>query len=137
MDGEKAVIEVAKVISLLELPNFEGKIFKYERKEKTSGEYIVVNHLPFVFGNVVEEGIVNVNVHVSKTSTNEPDTSRLYALWSPIKDYFFPSEELGRPDGQYLGGAYFSFYSHSRPTLDEDGTFYVNVQIKVIFNNLK
>ena len=38
MDGEKAVIEVAKAVDMLELPNFEGKIFKYERKEKTSGE---------------------------------------------------------------------------------------------------
>jgi hypothetical protein len=137
MDGDKAVVAVISEINALSLPSFIGRVFKYERKEKYSGEYIVVNHLPFVYGSVLEEGIVNVNVHVPRLSTNEPNTARLYELWTPIKDHFLASEDYGQPDGQYLQGAYFSFYSHSRPTLDEDGTYYVNVQLKVLFNNLK
>ena len=137
MDGERAVTAVACEIDTLNLPDFTGETFKYVKNEKYSGEYIAVNHLPFVYGSEVGEGIVNVNVHVPKTKTNEPATTRLYALWHPIKQHFLASESLGQPDGVYLDGAYFSFYSHSLPTLDNDGTFYVNVQLKVTYNNLK
>lgn len=137
MDGEKAVVAVIKEIDTLTLPNFTGRVFKYERKEKYTGEYIAVNHLPFVYNSLIPEGIVNINVHVPKLKSNEPDTGRLYQLWQPIKSHFLESEDDGHPDGQYLAGAYFSFYSHSRPTLDNDGTYYVNVQLKVTFNNLK
>ena len=137
MDGEQAVVAVIKEINTLSLPNFKGRVYKYERSEKTTGEYIAVNHLPFVFDSVVEDSIVNVNVHVPKLKTNEPDTSRLYALWNPIMEHFLASEENGKPDGVYLEGGYFSFYSHSRPTLDNDDTYYVNIQLKVIYNNLK
>ena len=136
MDGELAVTAVVAEITSLSLPNFTGRVFKYERKEKTEGEYIAVNHLPFVYGSSLGEGIVNINVHVPKMATNEPDTKRLYALWSSIKDHFLASEELGHDYGQYLKGAYFSFYSQSRPTLDDDGTYYVNLQLKVTYNNL-
>lgn len=136
MDGELAVTAVVAEIVSLALPNFNGRVFKYERKEKTKGEYIAVNHLPFVYGSAIGEGIVNVNVHVPKLPSNEIDTKRLYELWNPIKTHFLASEELGHDYGQYLKGAYFSFYSQSRPTLDDDDTYYVNLQLKVNYNNL-
>lgn len=136
MDGEKAVVAVIKELNTLALPLFTGRIFKYVRREKYTGEYIAVNHLPFVYGSEIGEGIININVHVPRLTTNEPDTGRLYDLWNPIKEHFFvsPTEES---EGVYLEGAYFSFYSHSLPTPDDDGTYYVNVQLKVNFNNVK
>ena len=137
MDGERAVTAVVCEIDTLNLPNFEGRIFKYVRNEKFRGEYIAVNHLPFVYGSEIGEGIVNINVHVPKLKTDEPATTRLYELWRPIKEHFFASEENEQPYGLLIDGAYFSFYSHSLPTLDNDGTYYVNVQVKVTYNNLK
>ena len=137
MDGEIAVTAVIGEIASLNLPNFTGRIFKYVRREKYEGEYIAVNHLPFVYGSEIGDGIVNVNVHVPRLVTNEPDTTRLYSLWQPIKEHFLAKEWNSQPDGRYLQGAYFSFHSHSLPTLDSDGTYYVNVQLKVVFNNLK
>ena len=136
MYGEEAVVAVIGEINTLSLPDFTGQVFKYERKEKYEGEYIVVNHLPFVYQSELGNGIVNVNVHVPRLTTNEPDTKRLNELWQPIAEYF---EASGDEDdyGQYINGAYFSFYSHSRPTLDGDGTYYVNIQLKVFYNNLK
>lgn len=136
MDGEKAVVAVIKELNTLGLPSFDGRIFKYVRREKYTGEYIAVNHLPFVYGSEIGEGIININVHVPRLTTNEPDTARLYELWNPIKEHFFVSaDEESQP--VQLDGADFSFYSHSLPTEDSDGTFYVNIQLKVNFNNLK
>lgn len=134
MYGEEAVTAVMREISSLGLEGFDGGIIKYETESPT-GEYIAVNHLPFVYGSVVAEGIVNVNVHVPKLKNNEINTKRLSRLWMPIADDFRETEE--QPYGKQLEGAFFSFYSHSRPTLDSDGTYYVNVQIKVTYNNLK
>lgn len=138
MYGEEAVVAVIGEINSLALPNFEGIVFKYDDKPKNyKGEYIAVNHLPFVYSDVLGDGIVNVNVHVPSLANNKADTGRLFELWRVIASDFEKNEDEGRSYGQYLQGAYFSFYSHSRPTLDEDGTYYVNVQLQVTYNNLK
>ncbi len=137
MYGEEAVVAVMREITTLQLPNFEGAFCKYERPEGTKGEYIAVNHLPFVYDTAIENGIVNVNVHVPKLRNNEIPSLRLFQLWKPIAEHFEASEEEGRPYGRFLDGAYFEFSTHSRPTPDGDGTYYVNLQIKVTFNNLK
>lgn len=109
----------------------KGRIFKYERPEKlAAGSYIVINHLPFVRRNVIEEGVVNVNVHVPKTPTNEPNTKKMISL---IKNAL-----LLFADGTlYLGGCIFEFYADSRPTRDNDDTYYINLKFNVTYNNLK
>ena len=102
--------------------------YKYERPEKLKGEYIAVNHLPFVHRREVEEGVVNVNIHVPKLKSGLPDTRRLAILSQRIVDLF--------PEGKYLDTAFYEFLSDSRPTLDNDDTYYVNIQLNVVFNNL-
>ena len=134
MLGDMAVTEVVKYLS----ENLDVRdeshtksipVYKYERPQKQTGEYIAVNHLPFVHRRVVEEGIVNVNVHVPVLKSNLPDIKRLGVLTAAILDLF--------PEGTYLGDmAYYEFLSDSRPTPDEDKTYYVNLQISVTFNNL-
>ena len=50
MDGDKAVVAVIDVIKALTLPDFDGDaVHKYDPPEEVSGEYIAVDHLPFVF----------------------------------------------------------------------------------------
>ena len=130
--GDEAVSELYKYLN----ENIEticiqkGRIFKYEIPEKLSaGDYIAINHLPFVYDGAINEGVVNVNIHCPKTSTNLPDSKKLLGVTKKVLRLF---------NGEtYLGGCYFEFYSASRPTKDNDNTYYVNLKFKVTYNNLK
>lgn len=56
-------------------------VFKYEIPKKSSlNEYVVINHLPFVQQDTINEGVVNVNVHVKRTASDEPNTRRLKTI---------------------------------------------------------
>lgn len=53
----------------------KGNVFKYKRPKKLdSDSYIVINHLPFVHESEIENGMINVNVHVRRTASDEPNT---------------------------------------------------------------
>ena len=131
MLGSKAVTNVIKRINGAQITDKTGnnyiRAYKYEKSENEKGEYIAVNHLPFVNTSNVEEGIVNVNIHVPKTVSNLPDTKRLEELCDIIIELF--------PNDLYIDGGYFTIYSDSRPTPDNDGTYYVNIKIKVRYIN--
>ena len=131
MLGNMAVQEVVNYINGLQIPSLDGKplvAYKYEKPDFVKGEYVAVNHLPFVHNDAVEEGIVNINIHARNLDNRLPDILRLAELTQQIAEPF--SEEL------YLGKAYYNYFCDSRPTPDKDNTNYVNIQIKVIFNNL-
>lgn len=106
------------------------RAYKYEKGEKENGEYVVVNHLPFTHGSGknIEDGIVNINVHVPQLKSGGVPTRRLEDLCKQIIGLF--QQDL------YINGAYYDFYSDSRPTFDNDETYYVNLQIRVIYNNI-
>ena len=131
MLGDKAVSSIYRylIVNIKDIGIGKGRVFKYERPEKYSGEYISINHLPFVHKDVVQSGIVNVNVHVPKTASNEPNTKRLCEICDRIAILF--------DKDVYINGAYFSFYCDSRPTLDNDDAYYINIKLNVIYNNLK
>lgn len=133
MLGDEAVTEMYKYLNgkIESLGIEEGQIYKYERPVKMPHvSYIAINHLPFVRSDVVEEGMVNVNVHVPKTSTNMPDVTKLQNIAKVIVSPF-------DKEGLYLGKCIFEFYADSRPTLDNDDTYYINLKFNVIFSNLK
>lgn len=139
MLGNKAVVEVLKRINAAKIvkettdttsaaPQYI-RAYKYEKGVKETGEYIAVNHLPFTHGRGnIAEGIVNVNVHVPVLKSGEVPTKRLESLCEQVTALF--------PDDTYISGAYYNFYADSRPTLDNDETYYVNLQIQVTYNNL-
>lgn len=138
MLGSRAVIEVLKRInSACIVKTAEDSVvtqyiraYKYEKGKNESGEYIVVNHLPFTHGRGnVMTGIVNVNVHVPVLRSGEVPTKRLECLCEEVISLF--------QTDTYLNGAYYSFYADSRPTLDNDETYYVNLQIEVTYNNIR
>lgn len=105
-------------------------VFKYEIPKKSSlNEYVVINHLPFVQQKTINEGVVNVNIHVKRTASDEPNTRRLKTIAKNILVFF--------EKNTYLDGAYFEFYSDSRPTPDNDNTYYINLKFNVTYNNLK
>ena len=108
----------------------EQGVFKYEIPKKSSlNEYVVINHLPFVQQDTINEGVVNVNIHVKRTDNDEPNTRRLITIAKNLLAFF--------EDNTYLEGAYFELYSDSRPTPDNDNTYYINLKFNVTFNNLK
>lgn len=105
-------------------------VFKYEIPKKSSlNEYVVINHLPFVQQDTINEGVVNVNIHVKRTASDEPNTRRLKTIAKNILVFF--------EKDTYLDGAYFELYSDSRPTPDNDNTYYINLKFNVTYNNLK
>lgn len=106
------------------------RVFKYEIPEKlTAGDYIAINHLPFVYNGEINEGVVNLNIHCPKTAQNLPDSKKLQTIAKNVICLF--------GDDIYLNGCYFEFYSISRPTKDNDDTYYVNIKFNVTYNNLK
>lgn len=130
--GEKAVVAVYRRINGVAIPSKDSEtsiaVFKYDKAERYRGEYIAINHLPFVAEKVIDNAIVNVNVHVPKLPTNEADTERLGELCDIVRELF--------PRDTNINGAYYSYYCDSRPTLDNDGTYYVNLKIRVEYSNL-
>ena len=131
MLGEKAVTAVVMRINGAKIERKDGGIvraYKYEKGKDEDSEYIAVNHLPFINSYGVEEGIVNVNVHVPKTTTNEPNTKRLGIVCNSVIQLFSNNTNIDGMD--------YSYYCDSRPTLDNDGTYYVNLKIKVRYTNI-
>ena len=129
MLGDKAVSAIYRLFNsnIKKLDIEKGHIYKYERPEKHTGEYIAINHLPFVNIGIIQEGVVNVNVHIPRTENNLPNTKRLGVLCQNIIDLL--------PQETYMNGAYFSLYSDSRPTADNDNTYYINLKFNVKYNN--
>lgn len=131
MLGEEAVTNVVKRLNGAAIEKKNGgfiRAYKYEKGKDEDSEYIAVNHLPFINSYEVTEGVVNVNVHIPKTTTNEPNTKRLGIVCNSVIRLF--------PNDTNINGADYSFYSDSRPTLDNDGTYYVNIKIKVRYTNI-
>ena len=75
MRGQEAITIICKILTA---PNLGVRIFKNNRESNFSGrEYIVVNHLPFPQESGLQEGYVNVNIHVKDSDTDEPDSGRI------------------------------------------------------------
>lgn len=139
MLGDIAVEAIVKLINDAKIEKSSNstdlvkfiRAYKYEKGDKEKGEYIAVNHLPFTHGQNrnIENGIVNVNIHVPQMKSGGVPTKRLKELVYKILCLF--------PDDLYINGAYYNFYADSRPTLDNDETYYVNLQIQVTYNNLQ
>lgn len=135
MLGNKAVTAVLQRINAAKIPKSGTekqfiRAYKYEKGEKETGEYIGVNHLPFTHGSEnVGKGTVNVNVHVPKLKSGGVPTQRLEEICTKVIELF--------PQDTFISGAYYSFYCDSRPMEDNDETYFVNLQIRVVYNNLQ
>ncbi len=136
MTGLEAVTAAAVYINQNKAAVFGGKdgsVFKYEKAEGYSGEYIAVNSLPFVHRDAIEVCTVNVNVHVPKLKNNQPNTSRLAAIVNEVVKLFPTDDDYGI----FLSGAYFRFFADSRPVPDKDDTYYVNIELDCTICNRK
>lgn len=130
-------LQIVESLAVYLNENQDVRVFKFNRIPTYSGEYIAVNHLPFTYGQVVSsDNVLNVNIHVPSRSSGNADTVRLGEIESSIKKLI--PEDSGCEDetGLYLDGCYFSIASTSQPIEDTDGTYFLNLTVKVIINKL-
>lgn len=136
MTGLEAVTAVAVYLNTNKTTIFGekgGSIFKYEKENGYSGDYIAVNSLPFIHRDAVDTCTVNVNIHVPQLKSGQPNTSRLSHLVNEVVNLFPIDDDYGI----FLNGAYFRFFADSRPTPDKDDTYYVNIELDCIICNRK
>lgn len=134
MDGLQAVQDLALYLHKKQ----DVKVFKFEKIVNFSGEYIVVNHLPFIYNKGVNDSnVLNVNIHVPALTSGNADVIRLTEIYSKICKLipFDYSEE--EEMGLLINGSYYSIASASQPMEDVDGTYFLNVKIKLITNQIK
>lgn len=133
MNGLKAVDCLAVYLH----ENQEVRVFKYEKEVGFKGEYIVVNHLPFTFGQLVNsDNVLNVNIHVPALSRGGANVKRMTQLLEVVSNLIPNDVWLEEQDALTLDGARFAISSVSQPMQDKDGTYFLNVRIKLTTNNL-
>lgn len=133
MDG----LQVVQDLALFLLDKQEVQVFKFEKPVNFSGEYIVVNHLPFIYGNVVNDSnVLNVNIHVPKLSSGNADVARLTELCNEIYSLIPFNVEQEEEIGVEINSSYYVITSTSNPMEDTDDTYFINLKVKVIFNQL-
>ena len=134
MDGLQAVQDLALYLQ----KNQSVRVFKFEKTTNFSGEYIVVNHLPFVFGKVVNDAnALNVNIHVPTQSSGSANIPRLTEIRSSICDLLPFDIECEDVVGTLINGSYYSISSISQPIEDIDSTYFLNLRIKIVTNQTK
>lgn len=134
MNGLKAVQDLALFLHKRQ----KVKVFKFEKLVNFSGEYIVVNHMPFIYGRAVNDSnILNVNIHVPKLSSGNADILRLTEIYSDIC-FLLPFDmEQEEIVGLLIGDSYYSITTVSQPMEDVDGTYFLNVKVKLVTNQIK
>ena len=134
MNGLQAVQDLALFLHKKQ----KIKVFKFEKMVDFSGEYIVVNHLPFVFGKEVNDSnILNLNIHVPTLVSGNADIIRLTEIFEKICNLIPFSIEQEDEMGVLINGAYYSIESVSQPMEDIDSTYFLNIKVKIITNQIK
>lgn len=134
MNGLQAVQDLALFLHNQQ----KTKVFKFEKMVDYFGEYIVVNHLPFIYNKVVNDSnVLNVNIHVPALPSGNADILRLMEIYSSVSDFIPFDMEQEEVVGVQIKGSYYSIISTSQPMEDADGTYFLNVKVKVTTNQIK
>ena len=131
MNGLKAVTELAVYLS----KNTTVQVFKHVKTTGFSGEFMVVNNLPFTRGKAVNDmNILNLNVHVPKTSSGTVNSKRLGELQTVIEGLIpWKSECEDTENDLVINGHYYTIEADSNPIEDADNTYFINLKINVTF----
>ncbi|MDR2921598.1 MAG: hypothetical protein LBV72_19810 [Tannerella sp.] len=105
------------------------EIFIKSKDPGYTGEYILLDHQPFTFEDVVGNGVVNVHVHVPDLSGGKQNRERLQDICDEVIGLF--------PDDTFLNGYYVDILSISDSTADEEaGTHFLTIELSITYNNL-
>ena len=134
MNGLQAVQDLALYL----YKKLDVKVFKFEKTVGFNGEFVVVNHLPFVYGKAANDSnTLNVNIHVPKNESGNANIVRLTEIYSDIC-YHIPFDTEEEEDvGVLIKGSYYAISSTSQPMEDSDDTYFLNVKVKIITNQIK
>lgn len=88
--------------------------------------FFVINSLPVVTG-VVEQAIVNVNIHVDEIDSGKPDFSKLDQYTKSV---------ITSLNEYASSGVEFIYQSHGKESSHLTGKDYVNVRFKIIAQNV-
>lgn len=108
------------------LPGME--IFLKSKDSTHTGEYILLDHLPFAFEDVVGNGTVNIHVHVPDLAGEKQNHERLQEICIDMTGLF--------PDDTFLNGYYIDIRSISESKADEDNTHFITIELSITYNNL-
>ena len=134
MDGLQAVQDLALFLHGKQ----KVKVFKFKKTTDYSQEYIVVNHMPFIYGKTMNDSnILNVNIHVPKQSSGNANIPRLTEIYSDISSIIPYETEQDDDAGILINGSYYSILSVSQPMEDVDNTYFLNIKIKLVINQIK
>lgn len=134
MNGLQAVQDLALFLNKKQ----KVKVFKFEKMVNFSNEYIVVNHLPFVYNRAVNDSnVLNVNIHVPALSSGNADVIRLTEIFNDISEIIPFESEQEDSVGVRIKGSYYSITSVSQPMEDIDKTYFLNIKVKIVINDLK
>lgn len=135
MNATQCVTDIWKHLNAEFSKEKEVKVFKYRKAEKYEGEYIAINSLPFVFDSSYEDAnLLNVNIHVPDLSLNTPNTSRISELCSIVENLIPHASDDEDAEELNLNGAYYSIKCDSNIMQDTDKTSFINLKIRVRFN---
>lgn len=134
MNGLQAVQDLALFLNKKQ----KVKVFKFEKIVNFSDEYIVVNHLPFVYNRAVNDSnVLNVNIHVPALSSGNADVIRLTEIFNDISEIIPFESEQEDSVGVRIKDSYYSITSVSQPMEDIDKTYFLNIKVKIVINDLK
>lgn len=132
MKGSEAVTALATYLQQSQ----DVQVFKYEKSPKFSGEYIVVNSLPFSFGSAVNiNDCINVNIHVPDFTDTQLNAKRLSELSNMICNLIPKYSDAEDDDALEIEGCYYAIISDSNYMADTDNTHFINFKILVTSNN--
>jgi hypothetical protein len=130
MNGLQAITALAKYIKQ-NLTLEDVAVFKSQKIAAYSGNYIVVNSLPFT--TAFARNTVNVNVHAPQLSTGEVDTETLQKILAEV-ERIIPIDDDSEENLEQqlvLDNCYFARYCDSNAMQDTDKTYFINVKVKV------
>ena len=104
------------------------EIFLKSKDSSYTGEYILLDHLPFTFEDVVGNGTANIHVHVPDLAGEKQNRERLQEICDDVIGLF--------PDDTFLNGYYVDILSISDSTADKDNTHFITIELSITYNNL-
>lgn len=134
MNGMDAMTELSVFLA----SKLSITVFKNEKETGFSGEYVVVNCLPFSYGKAVNDyNALNVNIHIPNQKSGLKDLKRLNEVVKEIEALIPAQSSEEEEDMLNLNGNYYCRESESAPMNDDDDTSFINMVVSIIFNELK
>lgn len=137
-DGLTCTTDVAVMLKkAMGAQNPNTEFYKFRKTTDYKGEYLVVNYLPFAYGGKAlnDYNRLNVNIHVPELVSGNVPTKRLTELKTQVEELipYECAEETRKT--LILNGVSYTIDNVSQPMDDDDGTWFLNIVLKVVFNN--